>query len=155
MYQNYRRIFTLNQTSSQKCVRVAYYDVYFSSEICWQNSSCIFSWLSPGQGRARTFTLVHVCGIFHYSIVLYYWCSIMLGLHHLSLHLVKCWCFHFLYSDGPVARPGDGPGGVWKAKSAKNGRNHPGLPRMMMTTNEVRVIHSCEQLFITNVRFSW
>ena len=56
----------------------------------------------------------------------------------LCLHLVKrvdvC-TFSFLYSDGSVARPGDGPGGegvVQKGKSAKNGRNQPVLPSIVM-----------------------
>ena len=40
--------------------------------------------------------------------------------------------FGFLYSDGPVARPGDGPGRVQKDKSAKNERNQPGLPSIVM-----------------------
>ena len=40
--------------------------------------------------------------------------------------------FRFLYSDGQVARPGDGPGGIQKAKNAKNDRNHPGLPSILM-----------------------
>ena len=32
----------------------------------------------------------------------------------------------------PVAGPDDGPGGVQKSKSAKNDRNHPGLPSISM-----------------------
>ena len=40
--------------------------------------------------------------------------------------------FGFMYVGGPVARPGDGLGGVQKAKSAKNGRNHSGLSSMVI-----------------------
>ena len=40
--------------------------------------------------------------------------------------------FGFLYSAGQVARPVDGPGRIPKAKSAKNERNQPGLPSVVM-----------------------
>ena len=46
--------------------------------------------------------------------------------------------FGFLYSVGQVARPGDGPGGVQKAKSAKNDRNHRALP--LLAIAEVSLI---------------
>ena len=42
--------------------------------------------------------------------------------------------FGFLYSAGPVARSGDGPERIQKAKSAKNGRNQHGLPSVVMST---------------------
>ena len=42
--------------------------------------------------------------------------------------------FGFLYSAGQVARPVDGPGRIPKAKSAKNERNQPGLPSVVMMT---------------------
>ena len=42
-----------------------------------------------------------------------------------------CTCA-ILYSVGQVARPGDGPGPVQKAISAKNDRNHRALPPLAM-----------------------
>ena len=57
--------------------------------------------------------------------------------------------FGFLYSGGPVAGPGDGPGGVQKAKSAKNDRNHRASKALFMILSQLWVYSATEKVRYT------